>query len=508
VDLVSGFVFLHGGGTETGQFKLGAETQLQLDKAMMRFETGSEVTGSGSLEVAGGTFVTDAPLTVDNLRFSTGTIDDEQTLTVTSTFNWGGGRFVGQGATIVGRGAAETFWPGDKQVEGNHLLVLGGFGAWLSGSLSVGEDAVVNNDGNMDILGAVRIINTSKSGMGTFNNYGNFTVKPGRDSVTQVTGGVAFNNFGRVTVFDGGLALEGGGLQSGRFDAWQRAAAGLEFGGGTIGLNGTKTAIGGEGGPGRYVFSGGVLTGAVGSSALNLVDNATLQWSGGQIDAPAGATLALHGGTVTLVGPGDKTITGGGTLQSSSKMVLEGAGNLVLSSAPRGAALTFDVPRDAALVLGHGGGITAGTGGAGSISIQGRLVKEGNSTTTVAASLANSGMIDLKAGKLAARNAFTQGPGGTLAVAIGGSDLHPTIAGLRVYGNIALGGRLSVTDPNHVRVPIGDSLTLIDNPWFNRVTGTFDGLPEGAELSVSGMTFAISYQGSWLGSDVVLKRVR
>jgi hypothetical protein len=387
--------------------------------------------------------------------------------------------------------------------------VLGGFGAWLSGTLSIGDDAVVNNDGNMDILGAVRITNTSKSGMGTFNNYGNFTVRPSRDSVTQVTDGVTFDNFGRVTVFDGGLALEAGGLQSGNINAWERAAAGLEFAGGTITLNGNNAAIGGDGTPGRYVFSGGVLTGPLGRSTLNLVDNATLQWSGGQIDANAGATLALHGGTVSLVGPGDKTITGGGTLQSSSKMVLEGAGNLVLTSAPRSATLTFDVAHDGVLVLGHGGGIAAGAGGGGSISIQGRFVKEGNSTTTVAAPLVNSGTIDLEAGTLATRNAFTQGPGGTLAVAIGGSDLHPTIAGLRVYGNIALGGRLSVTDPSHVRVPIGDILTLIDNPSSYRMTGTFDGLPEGAELSsVSGMTFAISYKGGSLGSDVVLKRVR
>jgi hypothetical protein len=508
VDLVAGSVFLHGGGMEAGQFNLGGDTHFELDKGTMRFETGSAVTGAGPLEVAGGTLVTDTPLTVENLRFSSGTIDNEQTMTVPSTFNWGDGRFVGQGATMIGRGAAETFWPGSKQVEGNHLLVLGGFGAWLSGTLSIGEDAVVNNDGNMDILGEVRITNASLSGKGSFNNYGNFTVRPSRDSVTQVSGGVAFNNFGHVTVFDGGLTLAGGGSQSGEINAWERAAAGLEFAGGTIRLNGNDTDLGGEGGPGRYVFSGGVLTGPDGRGTLNLVDDATLQWSGGQIDAPAGATLVLHGGAVTLLGPGDKTITGGGTLQSSSKMDLEGAGNLVLASAPRGAALTFDVARDGTLVFGHGGGIAAGAGGGGSVLIQGRLVKKGTSTTTVAAPLTNSGTIDVEAGKMAIRSDFTQGPGAALAVAIGGSDLQPTIAGLRVDGNIALGGRLTVTDPNHISVPIGNTLTLIDNPWFYRVTGTFDGLPEGAELSVSGMTFAISYRGGWLGTDVVLKRVR
>ncbi len=52
-------------------------------------------------------------------------------------------------------------------------------------------------------------------------------------------------------------------------------------------------------------------------------------------------------------------------------------------------------------------------------------------------------------------------------------------------------------------VKTGDSFTIIDNRSTTDVQGTFDGLAEGAQLSVGGVTFSISYVGGD-GNDVVL----
>ncbi|OJU88174.1 hypothetical protein BGO17_04360 [Candidatus Saccharibacteria bacterium 49-20] len=49
----------------------------------------------------------------------------------------------------------------------------------------------------------------------------------------------------------------------------------------------------------------------------------------------------------------------------------------------------------------------------------------------------------------------------------------------------------------------GDKFTIIDNQSSTAVSGTFEGLAEGAQFSVSGVTFSISYVGGD-GNDVVL----
>ncbi len=53
---------------------------------------------------------------------------------------------------------------------------------------------------------------------------------------------------------------------------------------------------------------------------------------------------------------------------------------------------------------------------------------------------------------------------------------------------------------------VGSAFTLIQNDGNDAVVGTFAGLPQGATLSLGGMTFQISYVGG-TGNDVVLTRM-
>jgi hypothetical protein len=66
---------------------------------------------------------------------------------------------------------------------------------------------------------------------------------------------------------------------------------------------------------------------------------------------------------------------------------------------------------------------------------------------------------------------------------------------------VQVAGRLQVADgaiPADVK-----QLTLLDNQGSAPVSGAFDGLPEGADLTVGGATCRISYRGGD-GNDVVL----
>src|SRR5205823_10387061 len=49
-----------------------------------------------------------------------------------------------------------------------------------------------------------------------------------------------------------------------------------------------------------------------------------------------------------------------------------------------------------------------------------------------------------------------------------------------------------------------DQFTIVQNNSGSAVTGTFNGLPEGATITAGGDSFRISYQGGASGHDVVL----
>lgn len=71
---------------------------------------------------------------------------------------------------------------------------------------------------------------------------------------------------------------------------------------------------------------------------------------------------------------------------------------------------------------------------------------------------------------------------------------------LVVNGTVSFAGALSGTTGSPA---IGSQFVIILNDGVDPVVGTFAGLAEGAALSISGMPFAITYQGG-SGNDVVL----
>ena len=72
-----------------------------------------------------------------------------------------------------------------------------------------------------------------------------------------------------------------------------------------------------------------------------------------------------------------------------------------------------------------------------------------------------------------------------------------------VARDVSLNGSLDLTYLAGGVIKKGDTFTIVSNNGTNPVQGTFKDLPEGAEVTVSGATFKISYVGGD-GNDVVL----
>lgn len=92
---------------------------------------------------------------------------------------------------------------------------------------------------------------------------------------------------------------------------------------------------------------------------------------------------------------------------------------------------------------------------------------------------------------------------GKLAVEIAGTNVadHDRV---QVTGTVDLGGvGLEISFLGGFTAATGDSFIIIDNDGVDAVTGTFDGLAEGATFTRAGRAWSISYIGGD-GNDVVL----
>lgn len=102
-------------------------------------------------------------------------------------------------------------------------------------------------------------------------------------------------------------------------------------------------------------------------------------------------------------------------------------------------------------------------------------------------------------GKITVLNSFSISETGVYKAEILNKDHYDQIAAHDVY----LYGSLDLTYLAGGVIKKGDTFTIVSNNGTNPVQGTFKDLPEGAEVTVSGATFKISYVGGD-GNDVVL----
>jgi hypothetical protein len=221
------------------------------------------------------TLTLDQSITIQKLTMSgggviTGTFD----ITTNETLHWTDGTMSGGGTTNANGGA--QFDGYQEFVDGRTLNVAAaatftGNASAQVGYLYITNGATLNNSSTFDAGWAANFNNNiAPNGVpGTFNNSGTFTRSVG-SGTTSVT--VPFNNSGVVNVLAGTIALGGGGMDSGSFQA--AAGTTLGFGGSTTLTNTASLSVGGN-----LIVNGPTTlntTALTGSGSLSILSNGTL----------------------------------------------------------------------------------------------------------------------------------------------------------------------------------------------------------------------------------------
>jgi autotransporter-associated beta strand protein len=221
-----------------------------------------------------------------------------------------------------------------------------------------------------------------------------------------------------------------------------------------------------------------------GAGTLNLGSNTLLienslsgsSVASGIIEGTGGSLVfdSFAKGRLTLAG--SNTYSGGTTVES---------GTLLIDGSTANSAVTVD-----------NGGTLGGTGTAGLVTVEsgGTFAPGDPSTFTVAGLTLNSGAT------------FGEEIGGSAPGTGGAGGYDQTV--VESGGTISLGGAtLDVSLVNGFAPSVGETFTIIDNETGNAVSGTFDGLAQGAVFEADGTWFQIAYDGGANNQDVTLTDV-
>src|SRR5208337_1582304 len=374
----------------------------------------------------------------------------ESTLTVSS----------GANATINGN---ISFGAADDSV-----TVSSGANATINGNISFGTaDRTFDVDGSLSL-------NATVSGTGALNKIG----------IGKLTLDGGYLDPGAVNINDGTLFLIYGSYDSSSTAGITVASgATLElYATGTIsepihiagtGSNGTGAISDNYGGD---TLSNVTLTGNATVSSSGALPYTDLIFSGAIGDGSSGYSLTANGpGLIDL--RGNNTYTGG-TFVTGGLLYIEGS---VLGTTTVNAGGQLG---------GHGsfGDVvtSGGTVGAGGLSSFNQNIPDTEIANVASLTLNSSATFQAQA------NSITPGSGYSQVIVSGAVALNGATLSLPSYA------------PNGNAFVPGSSLTLIKGA--TSLTGTFNGLPEGAILYVAGVKFKITYQGGAGGLDVVLNR--
>ena len=470
--------------TWSGAITLGSAARINSDAGTLTLSNtisgatmGLTVGGAGNTTVSGVIGTTTGTLTKDG----TGTL----TLSAANTYT---------GATTISAGALR-------------LGIANAVGA--SSAVTVAGAATFDLNGFSDAIGSLAGAGTVTSGVA-----GAVTLTAGGNNTSTLFSGILQNGSGTVTLTKAGtgtLTLSGANtytgvttVSAGVLDAQNNTALGTTAGATTV----TAGAALQVDGSGLLIAEPLTLngTGIAGGGALrNLANNNT--WSGAitlgsaaRINSDAGTltvsnTISGAGVGLTVGGAGNTTVSGviGTTTGTLTK---DGAGTLTLSAANTYTGTTT-VSAGTLLVNGSqgssavslNGGTLGGTGTVGAITSTalGGTVSPGSGP-----GILNSGNVNWSSGA----------PG--FVVELNGTTVGSGYDRLNVTGTVNVSGA-ALSGTVGFATTDGMTFTVITNDGGDAITGTFAGLPEGSTVTLSGLTFKISYVGG-TGNDVVLTR--
>ncbi|HEX3621674.1 MAG TPA: choice-of-anchor D domain-containing protein, partial [Acidimicrobiales bacterium] len=422
-----------------------------------------DVAAGATVEIYSGTWTFVAPAKEQGaglFLFSGGTITGN--LVITGTAEWSGGVMSGSGTTTVASGGTLNI-TGSMELISGHTLANQGTVTWTAGNVCFGSAAVIENTGVFNVNADGQSMSNCVGGtVPRFHNAAGGTLAR-NGSGAAATIAIPVDNDGTIKGNTGTLTLSGGTSAAGSSGVIDVASgATVEISNGTT----TFVAPAKEQGAGRFLFSGGTITG-------NLVITGTAEWSGGVMSG-SGTTTVASGGTLNITGSmqliSGHTLLNQGTIDWTAGNVCVG-GAAVLDNAG-----LFIMAADGQSISNCVGG-TAPTfhNRAGAT-----LVRSSSATTatkvTIAIPFDNHGTIRVASGILTIQGDYTQPSDATLEVVLAGTTPGVQFGQLEVTGTATLGGTLSVLTAGGFTPSSGQTFQVVTcgtacNGTFATVTG-------------------------------------
>jgi autotransporter-associated beta strand protein len=233
---------------------------------------------------------------------------------------------------------------------------------------------------------------------------------------------------------------------------------------------------------------------SLGGNAIALAGNLDAQATGTDtVNLPISLAAATPTASADQSGT---TLMLGGVLSGSNGLTTQGTGVVELSGANTytgtttvsAGTLLVDGTQAGSPVTVNSGATLGGSGTVGSITTNSATVSPGNTSPAI---LTDSGNLNLSAGS-------------TFNAALNGTTAGSGYSQLVVNGTVTLNNATLSTSLGSGFTPSGnDQFTIIKNNGGSAVTGTFNGLAQGATVMIGGHPFSISYTGG-TGNDVVL----
>jgi hypothetical protein len=276
--------------------------------ASSSFNNGSRMTGNGVLKQMNGVLSVNGVVSFDHLQIVGGSVDGSHTLA--GQIEWSAGSFNNTGSTGI-NGTLTIDSAGDHDFNG-HTFNNNGTVEWTTGAgrLRSGNGGQFQNNGTFNDSAASTWNNDYQNAQAQFTNGATGTYNK-KTSGTTLFDGVSVVNAGTINVSAGSLEFRGGGSSptGAHFNAETGAA--VRFSGGTFAVADGAAFTG----AGSYVIAGGKTTiGATVSAADVQLTGGTLggsqtfsgglSWTGGDMN-DAGTTTIGGSGKLTIGSSGD-----------------------------------------------------------------------------------------------------------------------------------------------------------------------------------------------------------
>ena len=450
-----GWTFIQNGTIDIENGALSSQSQFQVNG-------GAVFAGPGETRVDAGSIVLSGTNTIQpgaTVELAGGTWGGNNLFIGPGTFVWSGGTI--DGINAVGAGANLAILGDGPKTLNVGTLTNAGYGVWTgAGPVVCTYGSTFENDGTFMVQNDSSFANNGGGagyyGLPQFINTGSFVKTNSTGTNTTLfapdNGGVAFNNYGTVTVQSGVLALGGGGSDA---NATFTIAAGSRldltggvhnFGPGLMSLNGTGlTRLITTG---SLTLNGNVMFNNGGTFEIDTNGNVTgngtfggtgiFNWTGGTISAVIGLQTNI---TLNVSGDGAKTLNVG-TVTNAGHGFWTGAGSVNCTYGS-----TFE--NDGTFTVQNNSAFSNNGGGAGYYGLpvfinNGNLVKINSSGTTLFDSVNggvafnNNGIVNVQSGNVALAGGGI-GSNGSLAE-VAGSEVDFLAGNFSLAGNPIFSG--------------------------------------------------------------------